>query len=47
MQYVKYGTELAGIPVGETRAPLQALSGEEKAGFAGSTRAWCGRRAAV
>jgi 4-hydroxy-tetrahydrodipicolinate synthase len=35
MQCVKYGTELAGIPVGDTRAPLQALSSEEKASFRG------------
>jgi hypothetical protein len=32
-RYVKYGTELAGIPVGETGVPLQALSSEEKAMF--------------
>jgi len=34
IQYVKYGCELAGYAVGETRAPLQPLSGEEKADFA-------------
>lgn len=33
IQYVKYGCELAGIPVGEARAPLGGLSQEEKANF--------------
>lgn len=33
LQYVKYGCELAGSPVGITRQPLAALSSEEKAHF--------------
>lgn len=33
IQYVKYGCELAGIPVGSPRQPLLPLSDEEKAGF--------------
>ena len=33
LQYCKYGCELAGVPVGETRRPLLPLSDEEKAGF--------------
>ncbi|CAD6560774.1 dihydrodipicolinate synthase family protein [Paraburkholderia sabiae] len=32
-QYVKYGTELAGFPVGEVRAPLLGLTESEKANF--------------
>jgi len=34
IQFVKYGCELAGIPVGHARRPLLGLSEEEKAGFA-------------
>ncbi len=33
IQYVKYGCELAGIPVGSTRQPLLPLSDGEKAHF--------------
>ena len=33
IQYVKYGAELAGFPVGETRKPLGGLTVEEKANF--------------
>jgi 4-hydroxy-tetrahydrodipicolinate synthase len=33
IQYVKYGCELAGIPVGSARQPLLPLTAEEKAGF--------------
>jgi len=33
IQYVKYGCELAGIPVGSPRQPLQPLSEGEKADF--------------
>jgi 4-hydroxy-tetrahydrodipicolinate synthase len=33
IQYVKYGCELAGVPVGDPRPPLHALSAEEKAKF--------------
>jgi len=33
IQYVKYGCELAGIPVGHPREPLQPLSDAEKADF--------------
>lgn len=33
IQYVKYGCELAGIPVGTARRPLLPLSGEEKEAF--------------
>ena len=33
IQYVKYGCELAGIPVGPPRGPLLPLSGDEKAAF--------------
>lgn len=33
VQKVKYGCELMGVPVGTARAPLLALSGEEKAAF--------------
>jgi 4-hydroxy-tetrahydrodipicolinate synthase len=33
IQYVKYGCELAGIPVGSPRQPLLPLTDEEKAGF--------------
>lgn len=33
LQYNKYGCELAGVPVGETRAPLLPLSAEEKKAF--------------
>ena len=33
LQYCKYGCELAGVPVGETRRPLLPLSAEEKARF--------------
>ncbi len=33
IQYVKYGCELAGIPVGSPRRPLLPLTDEEKAGF--------------
>lgn len=35
IQYVKYGTELAGLPLGDPRPPLQALSAAEKANFRG------------
>jgi 4-hydroxy-tetrahydrodipicolinate synthase len=31
IQYVKHGCELAGHPVGDTRAPLMPLSADEKA----------------
>ena len=34
VQKVKYGCELIGVPVGNCRAPLQALSADEKAAFA-------------
>jgi 4-hydroxy-tetrahydrodipicolinate synthase len=34
IQFVKYGTELAGLPVGPARRPLLPLSEEEKARFA-------------
>ena len=33
IQYVKYGCELAGIPVGQPRLPLLPLSEDEKAEF--------------
>jgi 4-hydroxy-tetrahydrodipicolinate synthase len=33
IQYVKYGCELAGIPVGSARRPLLPLTENEKAGF--------------
>lgn len=33
LQYCKYGCELAGVPVGETRRPLLPLNAEEKARF--------------
>lgn len=33
IQYVKYGTELAGYPVGQTREPLLGLTDDEKANF--------------
>lgn len=33
IQYVKYGTELAGYPVGQTREPLQGLTAAEKENF--------------
>ena len=33
IQYVKYGCELAGVPVGSPRQPLQPLSDAEKAEF--------------
>lgn len=33
VQKIKYGCELQGIPVGECRAPLGALTAEEKAEF--------------
>ncbi len=33
LQYCKYGCEIAGVPVGETRRPLLPLSDDEKAGF--------------
>jgi 4-hydroxy-tetrahydrodipicolinate synthase len=33
LQYVKYGCELAGSPIGSARQPLQPLSTEEKAQF--------------
>lgn len=33
IEYVKYGTELAGFPVGPMRAPMQPLSDDEKANF--------------
>ncbi|MFO1039605.1 MAG: dihydrodipicolinate synthase family protein [Geminicoccaceae bacterium] len=33
IQYVKYGCELAGVPVGNVRRPLLPLSDEEKASF--------------
>lgn len=32
-QYIKYGCELAGLPVGPARAPLLSLSEDEKATF--------------
>lgn len=35
IQYVKYGAELAGFAVGETRRPLLGLTAEEKAKFRG------------
>jgi 4-hydroxy-tetrahydrodipicolinate synthase len=34
IQYVRYGCELAGVPVGVARAPLGGLTDEEKRGFA-------------
>ena len=34
IQYVRYGCELAGLPVGVARAPLGGLSGEERTAFA-------------
>jgi 4-hydroxy-tetrahydrodipicolinate synthase len=34
IQYVKYGAELAGIPVGPAREPLQSLTNSEKEHFA-------------
>jgi 4-hydroxy-tetrahydrodipicolinate synthase len=34
IQYVRYGCELAGVPVGAARAPLGGLTEEEKRGFA-------------
>ena len=33
VQKVKYGCELQGIPVGESRLPLGPLTAEEKAAF--------------
>jgi 4-hydroxy-tetrahydrodipicolinate synthase len=33
LQYCKYGCELAGVPVGNTRRPLLPLSPQEKEGF--------------
>jgi 4-hydroxy-tetrahydrodipicolinate synthase len=33
IQYVKYGTELAGFKVGPTRYPLLGLTDAEKANF--------------
>ncbi|MBV9702849.1 MAG: dihydrodipicolinate synthase family protein [Methylobacteriaceae bacterium] len=33
LQYNKYGCELAGVPVGETRAPMLPLTAEEKKAF--------------
>jgi 4-hydroxy-tetrahydrodipicolinate synthase len=33
IQYVKFGCELAGLPVGAPRQPLLALSEAEKADF--------------
>ena len=33
IQYVKYGVELAGLPVGPTRSPIQALTAAEKENF--------------
>jgi 4-hydroxy-tetrahydrodipicolinate synthase len=33
LQYCKYGCELAGVPVGDTRRPLLPLSADEKAIF--------------
>ena len=33
IQSVKYGCTLAGVPIGDPRPPLQALSGEEKSRF--------------
>ncbi len=33
LQFNKYGCELAGVPVGETRAPMLPLTSEEKATF--------------
>jgi 4-hydroxy-tetrahydrodipicolinate synthase len=33
IQHVKYGCELAGVPVGDPRRPLQPLTDEEKARF--------------
>ncbi|MEX2649360.1 MAG: dihydrodipicolinate synthase family protein [Alphaproteobacteria bacterium] len=33
IQYVKYGCELAGVPVGDPRRPLQPLSHDEKSRF--------------
>jgi 4-hydroxy-tetrahydrodipicolinate synthase len=33
LQYNKYGCELAGVPVGETRKPLLPLTSEEKKAF--------------
>ena len=33
-QYIKYGCELAGLPVGPTRRPLLPLGEHEKAAFA-------------
>ncbi|WP_250454431.1 dihydrodipicolinate synthase family protein [Caballeronia sp. ATUFL_M2_KS44] len=34
IQYVRYGCELAGVPVGAARAPLGGLTDDEKRGFA-------------
>ncbi|SAL62573.1 dihydrodipicolinate synthetase [Caballeronia choica] len=34
IQYVRYGCELAGVPVGNARAPLGTLTDEERKGFA-------------
>ncbi|MGV2290863.1 dihydrodipicolinate synthase family protein [Trinickia sp. YCB016] len=34
IQYVRYGCELAGLPVGVARAPLGALTDEERSAFA-------------
>jgi 4-hydroxy-tetrahydrodipicolinate synthase len=34
IQYVRYGCELAGVPVGAARAPLGTLTDEERTGFA-------------
>jgi 4-hydroxy-tetrahydrodipicolinate synthase len=34
IQYVKYGSELAGMPVGPAREPLQSLTDAEKENFA-------------
>ena len=33
LQYVKYGCELAGSPVGHARPPLAPLAADEKARF--------------
>ncbi|TIT81898.1 MAG: hypothetical protein E5W59_30705 [Mesorhizobium sp.] len=32
-QYVKYGASLAGIPIGDVRAPLIGLSDAERSDF--------------
>jgi 4-hydroxy-tetrahydrodipicolinate synthase len=38
IQYVRYGCELAGVPVGVARAPLGTLTEDEKAAFAAVVR---------